>query len=163
MYCFNLRLLIHNHTRLDYSYRTSACEFWLTSVSLIFYTSLSDLAEDGQPFIHLMGWLRSHNFGWGINTRVKACVCTHKRTDLSGRFDWKEICFFSLSSFLHKTPCEINATQTKHLDTAHRSSGTLNYGEAWGRWKLLFYFICCFPFSPSQALVGDGTSKASSY
>lgn len=101
------------------------------------------------------GWGGSFSAGLAENTCEQKLVCIHKWTDLSGRFDWKEMCFFPLSllSFsLYKTPCEINATQTKYLETARSSSGTLNYGEAWGRWKLLFYFICSFPFSPSKLL-----------
>lgn len=114
-----------------------------------------DLAEDGQLLIHLTGWLDSHNSGWGRNAskRPRVRSLTHKRTDLSGRFDWKLlVVFFAVFLCTQKTPCEINARQRKHLETAHSFSGTLNCGEASGRWKLLFYFVRCFPFSPSKPL-----------
>lgn len=149
MFYFNPRLLIHTCTCLEYSYWMFAWEFWSTSVCLIFYPFPCILAEGGQLFIHLIGWLCSHCFGWEIN----ACksLCMHLQTNRFVRQIWLEVVFF-LSVFLHKTPCEINATQTKHLQTAHRSFSALNYGKASGRWKLLFYFIRCFPFSPSKPL-----------
>lgn len=150
MYYFTLHPLIHNHAHPDYSYKMATPEFWLTHATLISFVLLKRTVS-----LLFSGLGGSFSAGLAENTCEQKLVCIHKWTDLSGRFDWKEMCFFPLSllSFsLYKTPCEINATQTKYLETARSSSGTLNYGEAWGRWKLLFYFICSFPFSPSKPL-----------
>lgn len=157
MFCFNLRLLIHNCTHLDCSYRMSARELWLTSVSLISPRTF--------PTRPCRGWSASHSFngmarfpqlGPGKKReQTPACALTHSQTNRFVRQIWLEVVglfFFAVFLCTQKTPCEINARQRKHLETAHSFSGTLNCGEASGRWKLLFYFVRCFPFSPSKPL-----------
>lgn len=151
MYYFTLHSLIHNHAHPDYSYKMATPEFWLTHATLISFVLPK---ENGQPFVQRAGWLIFRRSGWEY---MWAKACLHTQMNRFVRQIWleRDVFFSSLSllSFsLYKTPCEINATQTKYLETTRSSSGTLNYGEAWGRWKLLFYFICSFPFSPSKLL-----------
>lgn len=165
MVCFNLRLLIHNRTRPDCSYSTSAREFWLTSVSLMFPALPGDLAEDGQLFI-LMGRLGSHHSDWGIKASEKpARALTNKpicQADLIG-----SCCFFPPPLFLFLSTQDPPVKLMQHKQNIwRRSTDSL---ARWimarhrGRRKTFVLFHPLFSSLPIRALVGDGTSKASSY
>lgn len=127
MFCLNLRLLIHNRTRIDCSYGTPAPEFWLASVGGVFYTK--------QRMVSLVMHLRDGS----LSIRV------HPQTNRFVRQIWLEVSF-PRSPFLHRTPCEINATQTKHLETDSLARWIMARHE--GEENFLFYFIRCFSLPP---------------
>lgn len=144
MFCFNRCLLIHNSTHHDCSYQMRAWGFdWRLSVWFSM-RSRATLQKDDQLPIPLMGWLNSHNFGWGINTGK----CLRERTDLSDRFDWKMFIFFNFFfcsiPFLHRTPCEINARQSNIWRQCTESLAHWIVARHEGDGNFLFCFIYCF-------------------
>lgn len=145
MFCFNLCPLIHNSTHRDCSYRMSARGFdWRLSVW--FSTrSRATLQRMISSLFPLMGWLNSHNFGWGINACVNEAI------------HWRDLGFL-LFSFVHKTPCEINARQSNIWRRCTDSLARWIMARHEGDGNFCFIVFTVFP-----ALVGDGTSKASAY
>lgn len=88
MYYFTLHPLIHNRAHPDYSCRMPTWEFWLTSATLI-----SFVLPKRTVSLLLSGWDGSFSTVLAEKIHVsKKPACIHKWTDLSGTFDWKEMC-----------------------------------------------------------------------
>lgn len=149
MFCFNLCLLIHNRTHLDCQ-RSDVC---LGSFDWRLSTGFPlrfprDLAQGGRRLIYcyVPGWEGFVNSGWGITGGNVA------GWESSGRFDWRGVFFFPLSSpFQHKRLPMMNEYKTKE------TLGTPNSRWGVGELKLLFHLVS---LSPSvQVLVGRQNIK----